>query len=136
MKLKAVLTFLIIGIVVSASGIPGQDDLGQMSSWYVFSSLGLYPLYPGRSDLVLSSPAFSAARIGNITIKAQGVTDGHIYVHSLKVNGKKSSRSWIDESHVKSPVLLEYELGEQASRNWGNSAEDRPPSFSGFQLQE
>ncbi|MCP4291390.1 MAG: glycoside hydrolase family 92 protein [bacterium] len=120
----------------SASGIPGQDDLGQMSSWYVFSSLGLYPLYPGRSDLVLSSPAFSSARIGNITIKAKGVTDGYIYVDSLKVNGKKSTKSWIGEAHVGSPVLLEYELGEKANRNWGKFAEDRPPSFSVFQLQE
>ena len=113
----------------STTGIPGQDDLGQMSSWYVFASLGLYPLYPGRSDLVLASPTFSDARIGNITIGAAGVSDGNRYVRSLKVNGQMSNRSWIDESHVDRPVILEFELSAEPNRSWGKSAEDRPPSY-------
>jgi len=114
----------------SPSGIPGQDDLGQMSSWYVFSSLGLYPLYPGRGDLVLSSPVFRRAEIGNITITAEGASDNHRYITSLKVNGEPSNRSWIDASHVERPVLLEFELSAEPSTTWGGPVEDRPPSFS------
>jgi len=114
----------------SPSGIPGQDDLGQMSSWYVFSSLGLYPMYPGRSDLVIGSPAFSAASIGNITIKANRAVDGNAYVRSLKVNGEESNRPWIDESHVSQSVTLEFELSDVPNKRWGEPTEDRPPSFS------
>lgn len=114
----------------STTGIPGQDDLGQMSSWYVFASLGLYPLYPGRSDLVLTSPAFSAAEIGNITIRAVGPTGGSSFVRSLKVDGATSNRSWIDESHVSRPVVLEFELSAEPNRSWGEPIEDRPPSYS------
>ena len=114
----------------STTGIPGQDDLGQMSSWYVFSSLGVYPLYPGRSDLVLSSPFFSDAKIGNITIRAHGVSSATTYIQSLTVNGEVSSKSWIDEAHVHQPVHLEFELSHEANRNWGQLPEDRPPSYS------
>ena len=114
----------------STTGIPGQDDLGQMSSWYVFASLGIYPLYPGRGDLVLTSPAFSEARIGNISVRVVGGTDGNRYVKSLKVNGATHNQSWIDESHVRQPVVLEFVLSAEPNRNWGKTAEDRPPSFS------
>lgn len=112
------------------TGIPGQDDLGQMSSWYVYASLGLYPLYPGRSDLVLGSPAFSKASIGNISISATGGGPDAGFVQSMKVDGEPSTRSWIDESHVHRPVKLEFELGSEPNREWGREVEDRPPSFS------
>jgi putative alpha-1,2-mannosidase len=114
----------------SPSGIPGQDDLGQMSSWYVFSSLGLYPLYPGRGDLVISSPVFRRAEIGNITILADNASDDHQYVRSLKVNGLSSNRSWIGESHLTRPVSLEFELSSDPNTSWGEPVEDRPPSYS------
>ncbi|MCP4902781.1 MAG: glycoside hydrolase family 92 protein [bacterium] len=118
------------------TGIPGQDDLGQMSSWYVFSSLGLYPLYPGRSDLVLSSPSFSDAKIGNITIRTQGLSGDSNHIQSLKVNGRISSRSWIDESHVRQTVVLDFELSGEPNRSWGKLIEDRPPSFSVSRLEK
>jgi len=114
----------------STTGIPGQDDLGEMSSWYVFSSLGLYPLYPGRGDLVLSSPTFSDATIGNITIHAEGHSSASTFVQSLKVNGQNSTRSWIDESHVLQSVTLDFELSGVPNHRWGKLPEDRPPSYS------
>lgn len=114
----------------SHSGIPGQDDLGEMSSWYVFSALGLYPLYPGRADLVLSSPVFPRARIGNLEIRAPGASDDHRYVASLTVNGEPSSRSWIDETYLKEPVVLEFELSATPDSSWGSAPDDRPPSRS------
>ena len=87
----------------TVSGIPGQDDLGQMSSWYVFSALGMYPFYPGRADMVLSSPAFEKAKIGNISISAPNASADHIYIDTLAVNGQPSMQSWINENHVNAP---------------------------------
>ncbi|MBT1064693.1 GH92 family glycosyl hydrolase [Bowmanella sp. Y26] len=111
-------------------GIPGQDDLGQMSSWYVFSALGLYPMYPGRADMVLSSPAFSQAQIGNISIQAEGASDTNRYIQSLKVNGVDSPRSWIDESHINQPVTLEFKLSDMPNPSFGQAPEHRPPSYA------
>ncbi|WP_194868732.1 GH92 family glycosyl hydrolase [Pseudoalteromonas sp. PPB1] len=111
-------------------GIPGQDDLGQMSSWYVFSSLGLYPKYPGRADLVLSSPQFKRARIGNLTLNAPQASDTHIYIDALKVNGKVSLNSWIDETYINQPVTLDFSLSEAPNKAFGGAAEHRPPSYA------
>ncbi len=114
----------------SRKGIPGQDDLGQMSSWYVYSALGLYPLYPGRADMVLSSPIFEKAEIGNIRINAKNASAENHYIQSLKVNGKPTTKSWIDESHVSDKVILDFELSEKANKKFGAAMADRPASFS------
>ncbi|MBL4674135.1 MAG: glycoside hydrolase family 92 protein [Arenicella sp.] len=114
----------------STKGIPGQDDLGQMSSWYVFSSLGIYPLLPGRADLVLSSPVFTDAQIGNLTIHAPHTSGQNRFVEALKVNGVLSTKSWINEDYISQPVRLDYELSSTPNKGWGAAIEDRPPSFS------
>lgn len=122
----------------STTGIPGQDDLGQMSSWYVFSALGMYPLYPGRADFVLGSPSFSRARIvrpqGNINISAvskQGVLSSEdIYVQTSLVNGNKSTQSWISESLLQNELNLEFEMADEPNIEWGSSEGDIPPSYS------
>jgi putative alpha-1,2-mannosidase len=114
----------------SPKGIPGQDDLGQMSSWYVFSSLGLYPLYPGRADLVLSSPVFSQSKIGNLTINAPQASGKHRFIQSLKVNGQQSNKSWLNEDYIKQPTTLNFELSTEPNKSWGSKLSDRPPSYS------
>ncbi len=114
----------------TTKGIPGQDDLGQMSSWYVFSSLGLYPLLPGRADMVLSSPIFSKTRMGNLTINAPNTSSENRYVTSLKVNNVSSTKSWIDDSYISTPVELDFELSSEPNTQWGAKLDDRPLSFS------
>ena len=114
----------------SVSGIPGQDDLGQMSSWYVFSALGMYPFYPGRADMVLSSPAFELAQIGNLTIQAPAASAEHIYIKGLKINGKDTLNSWIDESYIRTPQRLEFTLDTKPNPAFGGALEHRPPSYS------
>ncbi|AOT10724.1 GH92 family glycosyl hydrolase [Pseudoalteromonas luteoviolacea] len=111
-------------------GIPGQDDLGQMSSWYVFSSLGIYPKYPGRADLVLSSPQFTAAQIGNLMISAPDASDENIYIDALRVNGKPSLNSWIGEEYIDKTVTLDFSLSNSPNKLFGKAKENRPPSYS------
>jgi predicted alpha-1,2-mannosidase len=114
----------------TTKGIPGQDDLGQMSSWYVFSALGIYPLLPGRADMVLASPIFSKTKIGNLTINAPNTSSENRYITSLKVNNIDSSKSWIDDSYISAPVKLDFELSSVPNTQWGAKTADRPLSFS------
>lgn len=114
-------------------GIPGNDDLGEMSSWYVWAAMGLYPEIPGRAELVVGSPLFSEIQInrpgGAITIKAPEAATDVFYVQSLKVNGKLSTKPWLPESFVAKGGKLEFKLGNEPNREWGSAAADAPPSF-------
>ncbi|MGV9253937.1 GH92 family glycosyl hydrolase [Streptomyces sp. NPDC003697] len=117
-------------------GIPGNDDAGTMSSWYVFSALGMYPQNPSRADMVLSAPLFPRAVIhtGNhrtITINAPAASADNIYVQSLRVNGKKSGKPWVPASFVAHGGRLDYTLGSRPNTSWGSAKADAPPSFPG-----
>ncbi|WP_313207436.1 GH92 family glycosyl hydrolase [Stenotrophomonas sp.] len=111
-------------------GMPGNDDLGQMSSWYVWSALGLYPVYPGRADLVIGSPLFTEAVItrpgAKIVVRARGAAMEAPYVQSLHVDGKASNASWLPASFVQRGGTLDFELGSTKNEQWG--AQDVPPS--------
>ncbi len=111
-------------------GMPGNDDLGQMSSWYVWSALGLYPVYPGRADLVIGSPLFTEAVItrpgAKIVVRARGAAMDAPYVQSLQVDGKASNASWLPASFVQRGGTLDFELGSTKNEQWG--AQDVPPS--------
>ncbi|MGW9593645.1 GH92 family glycosyl hydrolase [Streptomyces chartreusis] len=113
-------------------GIPGNDDLGAMSSWYVFSALGMYPQVPSRAELVLASPLFPRIEIdrpggGDISVRAQGAAADAPYVHSLAVNGRSSERSWLPASFVRDGGRLDYTLSATPDPAWG--ASEAPPSF-------
>ncbi|MEU1294496.1 GH92 family glycosyl hydrolase [Streptomyces sp. NPDC005840] len=113
-------------------GIPGNDDLGAMSSWYVFSALGMYPQVPSRAELVLASPLFPRVEIsrpdGNdISVRATGAAADAPYIRSLKVDGRTSDRSWLPASFVRDGGRLDYTLSTTPDRDWGTG--QAPPSF-------
>ncbi|MFK4149497.1 GH92 family glycosyl hydrolase [Streptomyces sp. NPDC004065] len=115
-------------------GIPGNDDLGAMSAWYVFSALGMYPQVPSRAELVLASPLFERAEIhrpgGNdISVRASGAAADAPYVRSLKVNGRASDRPWLPASFVRDGGRLDYTLSTTPDRAWGSAPSDAPLSF-------
>ncbi|MEV4314888.1 GH92 family glycosyl hydrolase [Actinocrispum sp. NPDC049592] len=115
-------------------GIPGQDDLGAMSSWYVFAAIGVYPLAPGRAELLLSSPLFSQVVVhrGNgvtLTLRATGAATNAPYIQSLQLNGAASTRPWLPESVVRDGGTVDMTLGTTANTSWGSAAADAPPSF-------
>jgi predicted alpha-1,2-mannosidase len=115
------------------NGISGNDDLGEMSSWYVWAALGMYPLYPGRAELVLGSPLFENAMIdrpnGKVTIRAKGAGMDAPYIAALSVNGTPSGRAWLPASFVATGGTLDYTLSRTPQKNWGAKPEDAPPSF-------
>jgi predicted alpha-1,2-mannosidase len=115
-------------------GIPGNDDLGAMSSWYVFSALGMYPQVPSRAELVLASPLFERIEIDrpygdDISIRARGAAADAPYVQSLKVDGRTHDRPWLPASFVRDGGRLDYTLGTTPDRAWGSDPADAPPSF-------
>ncbi|MPY31433.1 glycoside hydrolase family 92 protein [Streptomyces adustus] len=115
-------------------GIPGNDDLGAMSSWYVFSALGMYPQVPSRAELVLASPLFERIEInrphgGDISIRAKGAAADAPYIRSLKVDGRSTERTWLPASLVRDGGRLDYTLSSTPDRTWGADPADAPPSF-------
>lgn len=117
-----------------ADGEVGNDDLGAMSSWYVWSALGMYPQVPGRAELVLASPLFPKVTVHrdngrSITVSAPGADADTPYVQALKVNGAESTRAWLPESFVRDGGTLDYTLGDAPDTTWGAAPGDAPPSF-------
>ncbi|GAA1984064.1 GH92 family glycosyl hydrolase [Amycolatopsis minnesotensis] len=115
-------------------GLVGNDDLGQMSSWYVWAALGMYPEIPGRAEMVLNSPLFTKAVITTglgkkITINGKGAATASPYVTGLKVNGKDYAKPWLPEALVSSGGTLDYTLSSTPDTKWGSAPSDAPPSF-------
>ncbi|MFD1534251.1 GH92 family glycosyl hydrolase [Pseudonocardia aurantiaca] len=115
-------------------GIAGNDDLGELSSWYVWSAMGMYPMIPGRAELVLASPLFERITIDRpsgqrIEINAPGAAKDTQYVSGLKVNGGGSTRAWLPESFVSTGGTLDYTLSSTPDTAWGANPADVPPSF-------
>ena len=114
-------------------GIPGNDDLGEMSSWAVFASLGLYPEIPGRAELELGSPLFPAITVhrpgGDVHIVADGAATDAPYVQSLTVNGAPYTRTWLPEGFALHGGTLHFKLGSQPNKAWGVAKDAAPPSF-------
>ncbi|TCC62404.1 glycoside hydrolase family 92 protein [Kribbella pittospori] len=116
----------------STGGIPGNDDLGAMSSWYVWTALGLYPDVPSRAELQVAAPLFSRAvvhRDGGRTIRINAPGADAPYVQSLKVNGRTTTKPWLPESFVQHGGTLDFQLSSTSNAAWGANAADAPPSW-------
>jgi predicted alpha-1,2-mannosidase len=116
------------------NGLPGNDDGGAMSSWYVFSAIGLYPEITGVGGFVIGSPMFSSVTVklaGNHTlqINAPAASDAHPYVQNLYLNGEATSSLWLPWSTIQHGARLDFILGSATS--WGSATTDAPPSYPG-----
>jgi predicted alpha-1,2-mannosidase len=113
---------------LTPGGEPGNDDLGALSSWYVWATLGLYPQTPGVPMLVLGTPQFAREVIhgsdGSVVVTASGA--GDTYVRGLTVNGEPSQHTYIT---LDGTSELHFTLSEKPDTSWGTSAGDAPPSF-------
>jgi len=117
------------------AGLAGNDDLGEMSSWYVWSALGAYPENPGSSEVVLGSPLFKDIVFhlgdgGTITEKAPAAAANAPYVRSLTVNGTSWTRTYLRSSVFTKGGTLDWTLATSPSTTWGAAAKDAPPSSS------
>jgi predicted alpha-1,2-mannosidase len=111
-------------------GLSGNEDVGQMSAWYVLSALGLYQVEPAGGKFIIGSPLFSEATINvgqgrTFTIVACDNSDRNIYVQSAKLNGRPYTRSYISYEDIVRGGTLELQMGSQPSA-WGTKPKDRP----------
>lgn len=114
-------------------GISGDDDTGQMSSWYVFSALGFYPVTPGDPIYFIGSPLFDKAILHLQNGKTFTITADHnmpqeYYIQSAKLNGEPLDKVYITHDQIMNGGELNFEMGSQPNYNWGVSADSRPPS--------
>jgi predicted alpha-1,2-mannosidase len=137
-------------------GYPGNDDLGTLSSWYVFGALGIYPEVPGVGLLALGSPLFGHASIAlphhrRATISADAYAFSRSgrkehgkrpkarrialspsaapYIRSLQLNGHPYAKPWTTFCALARGADLSFQLGPHPDRNWGSSAAALPPSY-------
>jgi predicted alpha-1,2-mannosidase len=114
-------------------GMPGNDDLGAMSSWWVLSALGIYPAVPGTDVLALGSPLFPRATVrlrrGRLVIRGRRAAAGRPYVRSLRVDGKRWRKPWLRFGRVAHGARLDFRLGGRPSKRFGARRSDAPPSF-------
>ncbi|MGW3623992.1 GH92 family glycosyl hydrolase [Streptomyces sp. NPDC000880] len=113
------------------NGLPGNDDLGTMSSWYVFAALGMYPQTPSRAEMLLSSPMFPKAWIKRdggptITVTAPAASADNVYVQNVRVNGRTHSQSWLPESLLNRGGEVVVNVGPTPNTGWGTGAGDLP----------
>ncbi|HEX4725661.1 MAG TPA: GH92 family glycosyl hydrolase [Pseudonocardiaceae bacterium] len=111
-------------------GEPGNDDLGAMSSWYVWAALGMYPATPGAPVLALGAPLFPVVRLDlpghQVTVTAPGASD-HGYVTSLSVNGHASTKDWITMDGRS--TRLDFGIADTPNTRWAAAPSDAPPSY-------
>jgi predicted alpha-1,2-mannosidase len=115
-------------------GIPGNDDLGEMSSWAVFAAMGMYPEIPGRAELVLGSPLFERITLhrenGDVVITRTGAGLDSPYVSGVRINGQSTSKTWLPESFAAQGGRVDFEMSPEPNKTWGTSPGDAPPSFA------
>jgi predicted alpha-1,2-mannosidase len=118
-----------------AGGVPGNDDLGAMSAWYVWAALGMFPVTPGADTLALHGPLFTSATIklagGKVLqINGAGAEAGSPYIQNLTVNGASTTRTWLHFSEIANGATLDFTMGSSPNKSWGINPADVPPSFN------
>lgn len=116
-------------------GLPGNEDCGQLSAWYIFGSLGFYPICPGSPVYVIGSPTFDRSVIDlpdgkHFTIEARGNSEANVYIQSAMLNGEPYSKSWFTHDDLMRGGTLVLEMGPEPNKGWGSADADLPPSVS------
>ncbi len=120
-------------------GIPGNDDCGTMSAWYIFAALGFYPTDPARPAFELCSPLFPKATIHlsapykgkTFTVNARQASADNAYIQSVQVGRHSQNWPWITQSDIANGGTLNVTLGATPKTGWGAAPTLRPPSLSG-----
>ena len=129
-KVREVLTTLYTD---KAAGLSGNEDVGQMSAWYVLSALGFYPVSPAGGEYVLGSPLMNQATIqvgDNKTFQMIAVNNSkeNKYIQSVKLNGQPYTKSYITHNDIVNGGTIEIEMGATPSKTFGVDKADRPTS--------
>lgn len=131
-KIRNVLTTL---YSATPDGYCGDEDNGQTSAWYVFSSLGFYPVTPATDEYIIGSPLFKKATMhlenGNtFVIEADNNSEDNFFIQSASLNRNSYSRNYLTYETIQNGGSLNFEMSSKPDKNWGAKNEDLPYSMS------
>lgn len=114
-------------------GLCGNEDCGQMSAWYVLSSMGMYPVNPANGAYVFGSPLFDKAEIGlpggkHFIFRAKNNSKENLYIQSVTLNGEAYTKSFITHKQIMEGGELVFTMGNKPNKDFGKNVEDRPKS--------
>ncbi|MBF4472937.1 GH92 family glycosyl hydrolase [Flavobacterium sp. HJJ] len=107
------------------NGLSGNEDCGQMSAWYVFSSLGFYPMNPASGEYEIGSPIFEKAALHlqggkSFIIEAENVSNKNFYIQSATLNGIPFNKTFITHQQILQGGILHFVMGAAPNKNWGS----------------
>ncbi len=120
-------------------GLCGNEDMGQMSAWYVLSAMGFYPVAPGQNVYAIGSPAFSKVvlhldvnnyNVNKLIIETTGNSPTNKYIQSAILNRNALNRPWFSQDDIQNGATLTFEMGAEPNKTWGSRPEDAPPSMT------
>jgi predicted alpha-1,2-mannosidase len=120
-------------------GLCGNEDMGQMSAWYVLSTMGIYQVAPGQNIWVIGSPEFSKVILhldktfysaGEFIIETKNNSKKNKYIQSASLNGKPLNKPWFDQDVIAKGGSLVFEMGPNPNKNWGSDKNAAPPSMT------
>ncbi len=118
-------------------GLVGNDDLGQMSAWLIFTALGFYPVAPASNAYVIGRPFVNHADLQlpdgkHFEVKVEGLSDAHPYVGQVTLNGRPLTRSFITHDEIMAGGELRFTMQATPNTAWATTAQARPPSMSPY----
>jgi len=116
-------------------GLAGNDDLGQMSAWYVFTALGFYPVTPGSNQYIIGRPFLPQATLNlpdgkRFSIIATGLDAAHTYVGSVSLNGKPLDRAYVTHQEIVAGGELRFTMQAEPNKAWAADGAKLPYSMS------
>lgn len=116
-------------------GLCGDEDNGQTSAWYVFSSMGFYPVCPGQPEYIIGSPLFDKVTLhlenGNtFEIKANNNANDHFYIQKASLGGENLDRPWIGHDEIINGGSLIFNMGKEPNKSWAADLKNAPYSMS------
>jgi len=116
-------------------GLAGNDDLGQMSAWYVFTALGFYPVTPGSNQYVVGRPFLPRATLHlpngrRFTVVADGLDDAHPYLGGATLNGEPLDRAYLTHEEIVAGGELRFTMQAEPDKAWATDPARRPYSMS------
>jgi predicted alpha-1,2-mannosidase len=118
-------------------GLSGNDDLGQMSAWLVFTALGFYPVTPGSNEYAIGRPFVERAVLNleggkRFTVRAQGLSDAAPYVGAVTLNGRPLTRSFLRDDEIRAGGELVFTMSATPDKTWATKPKDRPMSMTAY----
>lgn len=119
-------------------GLSGNDDMGQISAWYVLSAMGFHPTSPASTHYEIGSPLFESVRVDlderyydaeEFTVTAHGAAPDKPYIQSANIGERSLERSWLSHFEIQQGADLTLEMGSTPNRTWASEPDAAPPSL-------